>query len=157
MIDNNGPNLNLPLASLKIKKQGEKEYVLDRLRKLYVRLTPEEYVRQTFISYLIEEKGYPEGLLSNEVCITLGNLTRRCDTVLYDKLIQAKMIIEYKAPNVIISQKTFDQIIRYNMVLKVPWLIITNGLQHYCCHIYPDGNCSFEREIPDYSGLIINK
>ncbi|MCC8147229.1 MAG: type I restriction enzyme HsdR N-terminal domain-containing protein [Bacteroidales bacterium] len=147
------PELNLPPTSLKIKYKESKGYVLDRLRKQFVRLTPEEYVRQSFINYLIEYKSYPEGLLANEVCIELGNLKKRCDSVLYNKSIRAIMIIEYKAPSVAVTQRTFDQIIRYNMVLDVPWLIITNGLQHYCCYIKSQEEYSFLKEIPAYTEL----
>ena len=150
------PDLNLPASSLKIRKQNNKAFVLDRLRKQYVRFTPEEYVRQNFINYLIDYKKYPEGLLANEVCIELGNVNRRCDTVLYDKSITAQMIIEFKAPTVAITQKTFDQIARYNMVLQVPWLIVTNGLNHYCCCINQDGGYSFVKDIPEYDQLTIN-
>jgi hypothetical protein len=142
--------LNLPPVDLKIKKQENKDYVFDCLRKQYVRLTPEEWVRQHFIHYLIEYKNYPKGLLANEVCITMGNLNRRCDTVLYDSFLQARMIIEYKAPTISISQKTFDQIVRYNSSLKVPWLIVSNGIQHYCCRIDETGEAVFLKEIPEY-------
>jgi hypothetical protein len=145
--------LNLPPADLKIRKQENKEYVFDRLRKHYVRLTPEEWVRQHFIHYLIEYKHYPEGLLVNEVSIGLGNLTRRCDTVLYDSFLQPRMIIEYKAPSVTISQKTIDQIVRYNLSLHVSWLIISNGVRHYCCHINDAGEYRFVNDIPEYASL----
>lgn len=150
---NTKPDLNLPFVELKIKLQNKKEYVWDPLRKQYTRLTPEEFVRQHFINYLIRYKGYPEGLLANEVCIRQGNLRRRCDTVLYDRQLQAQMIIEYKAPYVEIRQETFDQILRYSMSLKVKWLIVSNGLQHYCCRINENGNYSFEKEVPDYINL----
>jgi hypothetical protein len=145
-------DLNLPSASLRIRKQEGKNYVFDRLRKQYVRLTPEEYVRQHFISFLIEYKQYPEGLLSNEVTIELGNVKRRCDTVLYDKLLHPLMIIEYKSPDVPLTQQVFDQISRYNISLQVPWLIVSNGLQHYCCFVDKEkGGCSFFKEIPPYA------
>jgi predicted type IV restriction endonuclease len=146
--------LNLPLAHLRIKKRENKEYVFDRLRKQFVRLTPEEFVRQHFINYLIEYKNYPEGLLANEVGIELGNLNRRCDTVLYDNFLQARMIIEYKAPTVTIDQNTFDQIVRYNMSLQVTWLIVSNGLQHFCCYIDKEkGEYFFLKDIPPYDKL----
>jgi predicted type IV restriction endonuclease len=146
--------LNLPSAGLQTRKQSGKEYVFDRLRKQYVRLTPEEFVRQHFIHYLIAYKGYPQGLLANEVSIELGNVNRRCDTVLYDKFLQARMIIEYKAPSVVINQTIFDQIARYNMSLRVPWLIVSNGLQHFCCHIDKEkGEYSFLKDIPPYEEL----
>jgi len=136
-------------------KKGGKDYVYDKLRKQYVRLTPEEYVRQHFIAFLVEYKRYPEGLLANEVSIVLGNVTKRCDTVLYDKFLQPQMIIEYKAPSVAINQHTFDQIARYNMKLQVPWLIISNGLQHYCCCVDKEkGEYSFLKDIPLYDELM---
>jgi len=144
--------LNLPLAGLKIKKQKDKDYVFDRLRKQFVRLTPEEYVRQQFVSFLIEYKGYPSGRLANEIEIVLGNVTKRCDTVLYDNYLQPLMIIEYKAPSVAISQKTFDQIARYNSALQVPWLIVSNGLQHFCCRIDNEKKeYVFVNEIPEHT------
>ncbi|MDR2087230.1 MAG: type I restriction enzyme HsdR N-terminal domain-containing protein [Dysgonamonadaceae bacterium] len=150
-------DLNLPPASLRIRKQGGKAYVFDRLRKHYVRLTPEEQVRQYFVSFLIEYKQYPEGLLSNEVSIELGNVKRRCDTVLYDKFLQPQMIIEYKSPEIPLTQQVFDQISRYNMSLQVPWLMISNGLQHYCCFIDREKKSySFLKDIPQYGELIMN-
>lgn len=148
--------LNLPPVQLKIQQQGDKDYVFDPLRKQYVRLSPEEYVRQSFVSFLIEYKDYPQGLLANEVSIALGPVTRRCDTVLYDPLLKPQMIIEYKAPNVPVGQSTFDQIARYNASLQVPWLIVSNGLQHYCCLINKEkGDYSFLKDIPPYSELSI--
>ncbi len=147
--------LNLPPFPLKIRKQNDKEYIFDRLRKQYVRLTPEEYVRQHLVHFLIEHRQFPEALLANEVTIGLGNLRRRCDTVLYDKFLQPVMIVECKAPSVVINQQTFDQIARYNMTLQVRWLLVTNGLQHYCCRIdYEKGEYSFEKDIPPYSDVI---
>ena len=154
MKDKTKPNLNLPPADLSLKKQDGKDYIWDRLRKQFVRLTPEEYVRQRFIFYLIEDKNYPEGLLANEVSIELANLKRRCDTVLYDKQLTPQMIIEYKAPSIEITQETFNQILRYNMTLNVRWLIVSNGIQHYCCSIDKDGNYCFEKEIPKYEFLV---
>ena len=147
--------LNLPLIELKIRKQKEKDYVFDRLRKQFVRLTPEEYVRQQFISFLIEYKGYPSGRLANEIEIVLGNVRKRCDTVLYDNYLQPLMIIEYKASSQEISQKTFDQIARYNLALQVPWLIISNGILHFCCRMDNEKNqYVFVNEIPEYERVI---
>jgi hypothetical protein len=146
--------LNLPPAELRIRKQEGKEYVFDRLRKQYVRLTPEEWVRQHFAAFLIEYKNYPEGLLANEVSIVLGNVNRRCDTVLYDRQLQARMIVEYKSPEIHINQNTFDQIARYNMSLQVPWLIVSNGLQHYCCYIDKEKEeYTFLKDIPEFEEL----
>ncbi len=146
--------LNLPSFGLRIKEQNGKQYVFDRLKKRYTRLTPEEYVRQHFINYLIDYKNFPEALLANEIQIELGNVKKRCDTVLYDKFLKPQMIIEYKSPKIAICQDTFDQISRYNMKLQVPWLIISNGLQHYCCNVdFNTGTCVFLNEIPDYKEI----
>jgi len=147
--------LNLPVAELRIEMQNGKEYVFDRLRKQLVRLTPEEYVRQQFISFLNEYKGYPAGKLANEIEIVLGNIRKRCDTVLYDNYLQPLMIIEYKAPSVAISQKTFDQIARYNFALQVPWLIVSNGIQHFCCRLDQEKKAYvFLNEIPEFERVI---
>jgi len=149
--------LNLPAVELKIKKQNGKDYVFDSLRKQYVSLTPEEYVRQQFVSYLIEHKGYPSSRLANEIAIVLGNVRKRCDTVLYDNYLQPLMIIEYKSPSTVISQSTFDQIARYNLVLRVPWLVVSNGMQHFCCKVDHEKNeYVFLDEIPEYEKLVIS-
>ena len=146
--------LNLPPFELKIKKQNNKNYVFDRLRKQFTRLTPEEYVRQHFINYLIEHKNYPEALMANEVMIETGNLKKRCDTVLYDKFMNPVLIVEYKSPSIKITQETFDQIVMYNSALRVSWLIVSNGLEHFCCKIdYEKGSYGFETEIPCYNEL----
>jgi len=147
--------LNLPAAELKIKEQKGKTCVFDRLRKQYVRLTPEEFVRQQFVSFLIEQKGYPSSRMANEIGIVLGNVRKRCDTVLYDNYLQPLMIIEYKSPSIEIDQKTFDQIARYNLALQVPWIIISNGLQHFCCRLEKENQTyAFADEIPDYETVI---
>ena len=146
--------LKLPPAELKIKKENGKEYVFDRLRKLYVRLTPEEFVRQHFVSFLITYKNYPQSRMANEIGIELGNVKKRCDTVLYDEYLHPLMIIEYKAPSVAINQNIFDQITRYNMCLNVPWLIVSNGIQHYCCQVdNKNGKSLFCNEIPEHEEL----
>lgn len=148
------PELNLPPAELKTKIQTGKDYVFDGLRKQYVRLSPEEWVRQHFISFLIKHKHYPQSLLANEVEITLGNVKKRCDTILYDRFLRPLMIIEYKAPHIPIGQQTFDQIARYNMSLNVPWLIVSNGMQHFCCRIDTEKQeYLFQKEIPNYEEL----
>jgi len=143
--------LNLPVSELRIEKQNGKAFVFDRLRKQFVRLTPEEYVRQQFVSFLIEHKGYPSGRIANEIGIVLGNVRKRCDTVVYDNYLQPLMIIEYKSPSIAISQKTFDQIARYNFTLQVPWLIVSNGIQHFCCRTDKEKKeYVFVNKIPEY-------
>lgn len=146
--------LNLPHSQLKIGIQNQKKVVFDILRNKYVALTPEEWVRQNFIHFLIKYKGYPQALMANEVCLKLNGMSRRCDTILYDKNISPKMIIEYKAPTIEITQKTFAQICRYNLVLKVDYLIVSNGIRHFCCQMdYKNQTYAFLTEIPDYKKL----
>ena len=146
--------LNLPQYEIKIGEKDGKRTIFDFLRRKYVVLTPEEWVRQHFTHYLVEHKGYPKGLLGNEIELRIGEKKLRCDTILYNKVVQPKMIIEYKAPNVAISQKTFDQISAYNLLLKVDYLIVSNGLHHYCCRMdYSQQTYDFLNEIPDYEKL----
>lgn len=146
--------LNLPPCSFKISNNAGKYCIFDILRKKYVALTPEEWVRQHFVHYLINSKGFPQGLLANEVQIALNATKKRCDTVLYRRDLSARLIVEYKAPTVEITQAVFDQITRYNMVLKVDYLIVTNGLRHYCCQIdYANQTYCFLPEIPAYGDL----
>lgn len=132
-------------------KRIKKHQIFDQVRKRYVALTPEEWVRQHFVAYLLSEKGYPQELIANEITIKLNGTSKRCDTVVYDTYLSPLVIVEYKAPSVPITQTVFDQIVRYNMVLKVPYLIVSNGLSHYCCRInYETQTWSFLREIPTY-------
>ena len=146
--------LNLPPAPLRLQEHEGHTTVFDPLRRRHIRLTPEEWVRQHFVHYLIEHKGYPQGQLQNEVSLSLNGTTKRCDSVLYDGEAKPRMIIEYKAPYVQVSQRTFDQISRYNIVMRVPYLIVSNGLQHYCCRIdYTTQTYHFLREIPTYEEL----
>jgi len=145
--------LNLPEFSPKIKKT-DRLYIWDRIRRRYVALTPEEWVRQHFVNYLITEKGYPESLMANEIQINLHNLKKRCDSVAYDRSLSPLVIVEYKSPDIKITQEVFDQIVRYNMVLKVKYLIVSNGLEHYCCRInYTDMTYEYLPEIPSYISL----
>ena len=128
--------------------------IFDVVRHRYVALTPEEWVRQHFTHFLMEHKGYPQGLLANEIQIKLNGTSKRCDTVLYRQDLSAQMIIEYKAPTVEITQKVFDQITRYNMVLHVDYLVVSNGLKHYCCKMdYENQTYHFLPNIPDYQAL----
>lgn len=130
--------------------------IFDQLRHKFVTLTPEEEVRQRFVAYLIEAKGYPRALLANEVGINVGGVVRRPDSVLFDKSDKMpRMIVEYKAPTVNITQQVFDQIQSYNSVLHARYLIVTNGRQTFCCQVdYGSGTARFLPEIPDYKDLI---
>lgn len=136
-----------------MQKDG-KTVIFDPLRRRYVVLTPEEWVRQHFVNFLVNHKGYSPTLLANEVQIGLNGTKKRCDTVLYRQDLTARMIVEYKAPDVAITQKVFDQITRYNMVLRVDYLIVSNGIQHYCCRMdYLGNSYTFLRDIPSYCDL----
>lgn len=147
-------DLNLPQFEVKLKKQ-DKLYIWDQARCKYVALTPEEWVRQHFVNYLIVQLGYPSTLIANEVEIKLNGQKRRCDTLIYDRNLSHIVIIEYKAPTVPIDQHVVDQIVRYNMVLKVQYLIISNGLEHYCFELnYDTASYSYLKEIPSYEFII---
>ena len=147
-------SLNLPPFEVKMQKRDGKNWIFDSLRKKFIALTPEEWVRQHFIHFLTDYKGYPKGLLANEVQLNLNNTKKRCDTVLFKKDLSARMIIEYKAPHIEITQTVFDQITRYNMVLKVEYLIVSNGIRHYCCRIdYNTMQYTFLPDIPAYGEL----
>ena len=147
-------SLNLPPYAIKIKEQDGKRTIFDSLRRKYVALTPEEWVRQHFVHFLMEHKDYPAGLLANEVELTIGDKRLRCDSLLYNKEMKPQMIIEYKAPHITLTQKVFDQISAYNLLLHVDYLIVSNGLQHICCRMdYTNNAYHFLKEIPNYKEL----
>ena len=150
--------LNLPKTELKVTTRAGKPHVFDFLRRKYVTLTPEEWVRQQLVHFLVDSKGYPAECIGNEVSIRLGSMRKRCDTVVYGREAEPLMIVEYKSPGVEITQQVFDQISRYNIRLRVKWLIVSNGLQHYCCHIdYANGTCRFVEDIPSYTDILAKK
>ena len=146
--------LNLPSYAIKIRKEDDHEQILDVLRRKYVALTPEEWVRQHFIHYLIEHKHYPATLLANEVKLQVGDKVLRADSVLYSTTLQPRMIIEYKAPHISITQKTFDQISTYNLLLHADYLVVSNGMRHYICMMdYEQQKYVFLEDIPEYKKL----
>jgi hypothetical protein len=131
-------------------------FVLDVYRKRYVRLTPEEEVRQRFARYLVEERGYPASLIMTEYALKVNKLSRRCDILVHKPAGQPVLLVECKAPEVGISQATFDQVARYNLAFRLSYLIVTNGLKHYCCRLdFERGKISFLDRIPAYQELII--
>ncbi len=148
--------LNLPPFEANIKKQNGMVKILDILRQKFVALTPEEWVRQHFVHFLIEQKGYSKTLMANEVAVTLNGMSRRCDTVVYrQEGMKPLMIVEYKRPDVEITQRVFEQICRYNMVLEVEWLVVSNGLKHYCCQLdIKNGGYAFMKDIPSYGEIL---
>ncbi len=146
--------LNLPSYDAKIRKKSIGYEIFDPLRRKYLQLTPEEWVRQHFVHYLIAEKGYPASLIANEASLKLNSLTRRCDTVVYNTQLQPVMILEYKEPQVTITQDVFDQVARYNSVLRVKHVVVSNGMQHYCYRLnFDDLSYKFLKEIPNYNDL----
>lgn len=146
--------LNLPKYKIQLSGTREKPQIFDILRRRFVRLTPEEWVRQHFVHWLIEHKGYPKGLLGNEIELHVGDKKLRCDSILYNRQAQPQMIIEYKAPTIALTQKVFDQISVYNLLLHVDYLIVSNGLQHYCCRMnYQRHAYDFLPDIPDYTKI----
>jgi hypothetical protein len=147
--------LNLPEYSFRIRELDSKKQIFDENRKKFVALTPEEWGRQNFLRYLVTEKKYPQSLISVEGCLNLFKRKKRTDIVVFNNLAKPLLIVECKAPEVVIDQNVFDQIVRYNMALKVKYLILTNGLSHYSCSIdYSRKTYNFLKEIPDYPELI---
>lgn len=148
--------MNLPeYKDIKIRKtQSGKYEVLDILRRRFVSLTPEEWVRQHFVNYLVTEKGYPMALMANEIELRVGEKRLRCDSVLFNSQCQPRMIIEYKAESVQLTDKVLTQIMTYNMLLHVNYLIVSNGNEHCCLHYDIDKEKWLQLpEIPDYSLL----
>jgi hypothetical protein len=144
--------LNLPSFALKIKEKNGIYYIFDHIRKKYLVLTPEEWVRQHLIHFLIEIKKYPGSLMKLEGGLKLNNLQKRSDILLFNKYGKKIILVECKAPSVKITQDTFDQIARYNFVHKVEWLLVSNGMQHFCCRIdYEKKTYSFVEELPDHT------
>ncbi|MDR1879742.1 MAG: type I restriction enzyme HsdR N-terminal domain-containing protein [Tannerellaceae bacterium] len=144
--------LNLPTFAAKVTEKKGRRMIYDIIRRKYVALTSEEWVRQHFIHYLVAEKRYPKELLANEVTIRLNGTVKRCDTVAYNRFLTPYMIIEYKSPSITLTMAVFDQIARYNMTLQVRYLIVSNGMQHFCCEMnYDTQSYTFLKEIPFYS------
>lgn len=143
--------LNLPEYAFRIHIENGKEMIFDPIRKKFVVLTPEEWVRQNFIQFLKKEKKYPESLMSVEKQIMVNGKQRRFDLLIYLRNGQPHLIAEFKAPSVKISQDTFDQVVRYNMALRVERVIVSNGLQHFACEInYTNNSYAFLQNIPEF-------
>lgn len=143
--------LNLPQFDFRIKTEGEKQFIFDTIRKKYIQLTPEEWVRQNFIQFLVQHKKYPQSLMAVEKQISLNNKLFRFDLVGYQRTGKPFLIAEFKAPGVKITQLAFDQVVRYNMTLKVKLVIVSNGLQHFVCAIdYENGTYKFLKEVPEF-------
>jgi len=147
--------LNLPEYTFRFDKKENKTYIFDNFRKKYVVLTPEEWVRQHFLMYLVTELDFPKSLISVEAGLKLFKLKKRTDILVHNNLGKPVLIVECKAPEVIINEKVFDQIVRYNMALQVNYLIVTNGLDHYCCQLdYEKNTYNFMKKIPNYKFIL---
>jgi type I site-specific restriction endonuclease len=143
--------LNLPSYSFKLKQDKDKTYVFDNIRKKYVLLTPEEWVRQHIIQFVIQEKKYPASLVAVEIGLKYNQLQKRADVLVYNTSGKPLLLIECKAPEVKITQAVFHQIALYNMTYKVDYLLVTNGLEHYCCVMdYTNNSYQFLQDIPEY-------
>jgi hypothetical protein len=144
--------LNLPTYNFKLKSKENKTLIFDKLRKKYMVLTPEEWVRQHYVSFLIEEKNYPVSLIALEKQLTINNRKKRTDILVFNTDGNPEIIVECKAPEIKITQDTFDQIARYNLKLKANYLIVTNGLEHFYCKMdFENETYVFLREVPNYN------
>jgi type I site-specific restriction endonuclease len=147
--------LNLPEYQFRLRKnEAGKTEIFDPIRKRFYVLTPEEWVRQNFMQYLIQEKNFPAGLMAVEKGLKLHGAQKRADIVQYSKQGNPALIVECKAPEVKITQDTFDQAARYNLSLQVAYLIITNGMEHYACTVdFAKQEVRFLKEIPDFEQI----
>ena len=147
-------HFDFPNIELKTKIVDGTTKVFDLVRKKYLVLTKEELVRQQFIKYIHLYKGYPLGLMAVEKVINYNGRKIRSDIIIYNNKGNPTMIVECKAPEVKIVQKTFDQIARYNYNLKVPFLVVTNGVRHFCCSVnYKSDEIFFLDQMPDFKDL----
>ncbi len=146
--------LAFPQYTFKLQEKEGKKYIFDPIRKKYLVLTPEEWVRQHLICYLMEEKKCPKGLIGIEKGLRVNKLFKRTDIVVFNRQGTPRLLVECKAPTVRITQAVFDQIARYNLALQVPYLLVSNGLQHYCCEVnFEARQINYLNEIPMYAAL----
>ncbi|PIF06115.1 MAG: restriction endonuclease subunit R [Draconibacterium sp.] len=143
--------LNLPEYEFKIKQENSKTLIFDPVRKKYVVLTPEEWVRQNFMEYLKQEKQYPPSLMSVEKKVLVNGMAKRFDLLVYKRNGDPFLIAEFKSPMLKIGQDTFDQAVRYNMALNVDIILVSNGLSHYVCQVdYENKRYSFLNQVPEF-------
>lgn len=143
--------LNFPVYSFRFKNSENKVAIFDEIRKKFIILTPEEWVRQNVIQYLLHEKKYPKSYINVEKLIKINDVTKRYDIVVFQPDGSIFLLIECKAPEVKISQETFNQIARYNLTLKANYLMVTNGLNHYFCSMdFENEKYIFLKELPEF-------
>ena len=145
-------NLNFNSYSFRLKNSENKVYIFDAIRKKFLVLTPEEWVRQHTIQFLIQELNYPISLINVEKIVKINGMNKRYDIVVFNSNGSIEIIIECKAPEVQITQATFDQIARYNFILQANYLMVTNGLNHYFCQMdFENENYMFLKDLPAYN------
>ena len=144
--------MNFPVYSFRFKNSENKVSIFDEIRKKFILLTPEEWVRQHVVQFLLQDKNYPKSYINVEKLIKINDLSKRYDGVVFQPNGDIFLLIECKAPEDPISQQTFDQIARYNLVLKAKYLMVTNGLNHYFCRMdFENEKYVFLKELPKYS------
>ncbi len=143
--------LNFPDYTLRFKNSENKVAIFDEIRKKFIVLTPEEWVRQHTIQLLLNDKQYPKSYINVEKVIKINDLIKRYDVIVFQPNGEIFLLIECKAPSVVISQDTFDQIARYNMTAKAKYMMVTNGLNHYFCQMdYKQEKYIFLRDLPEF-------
>jgi len=146
--------INFPDYEFRFKSNENKTLIFDIIRKKFMILTPEEWVRQHVIRFLVSELNYPQSLINIEKQLTLHNTKKRYDIVVYNPDGSINVIVECKAPTIAIDQKVFDQIARYNFVLNASFLMVTNGIEHYYCSMdYQQEKYVFLKKLPSYSKM----
>lgn len=144
--------LNFPTYSFRFKNSENKRLIFDAIRKKFVVLQPEEWVRQHCIKYLIKEKNYPRSLINVEKELIINNLRKRYDIVVFNADGSLHLIVECKAPTITIDQAAFDQVARYNLELNASFVMVTNGINHYYCQMdFDQKRYQFLKDIPDFS------
>ena len=146
--------LNLPEYPIQIQAKGQHRYVFDEFRKKYVVLTPEEFVRQHFLHYLVNELSYPKSLIKVESGLKYNQMSKRSDIIVFDRQARPLLLVECKSTKVPLDGKVFDQLSVYNQSVKAKYLVITNGLKHFCCRLdYQSQSYSFIPEIPSFGSI----
>lgn len=149
--------LSLPPVKLRLVREEGIVKAFDKVRKKYVALTPEEYVRLHFVDWLVEYMNYPLSHIANEVSLKFNGMSRRADTLVAGRKGEPLVVIEYKNPEVEITQGVFDQIARYNSVINAKYLVVSNGINHYCCVMDCNGGYHFIPRIPDYNEVTLSQ
>ena len=143
--------LNFPTFTFRFKNSENKVAIFDEIRKKFIILTPEEWVRQHVVQYLLQDKNYPKSYINVEKLIKVNDLSKRYDVIVYQPNGEIYLLIECKAPEITINQQTFDQIARYNLVLNAKYLMVSNGLNHYFCQMdFENEKYIFLKELPEF-------